>query len=263
MKKTTIILVTAVLVTATSAFAAEKSKILVQLDASRAAVDALALKVGENREAAAALEQARTSLQKATDVYGKGRQMFGLGDLKPEAEAEVKGYLEISDIAVTTAASRLEKAQAVADLEVIDKQLESVKAKVKIFDDRKAELEKLKADVAKCQSTARELETMKAENFRLSVQIEKQLAEIKALTVQLDEAKKNAVKAAVPEVKPVSVPEVKPVTVPEVKPVTVPEVKPVALPEVKPVTLPAPPVAEIPAAAKGQPAPAKETPGAK
>lgn len=235
MKKSTLILVTTVLLTAASAFAAEKSKILIQLDASRAAVDAVALKVGENREASAALEQARTSLQKATEVHDKGRQMFGLGDLKPEAEAEVKGYLETTDIAVATAVSRLEKTRAAAELEAIDKQLESVKAKVKLFDDRKAELEKLKADAAKCLSSAKELETLKAENSRLSGQVEKQLAEIKALTVQLEEAKKTAVKAAIPDVKPVPVP----------PPAPVAEI-PAAKEQPTPVAAPGPPAAAVP-----------------
>lgn len=269
MKKTPVILIVAMAVSAAVSYAAEKSKIQVQMDAARAAVDAMSLKTGENREASAALEQARASLQKAMDVYGKGRQMFGLGDLKPEAEEEVKSYLEITDIAVTTAASRLEKARAAAELAAIDKQLESVKAKIKVFEDRKAELEKLKAEAAKCQTAARELETLKAEksqlatqiellmaergkadklkseqaglasgleaakaeNVKLSGQIERQLAEIKALTQQLETAKKTEAKPAAPEVKPVP-------------------------------AAPPPPVPEAPAV-KEQPAPANEPAGTK
>jgi chromosome segregation ATPase len=203
MKRTILILISTVFVLSTGVFAAEKSKILLQLESSQASVDSLAGKVGENREASTSLEKARASLKKASDIFAKGRQMLGFnigfGDLKPEAEEEIKSYLQISDISVATATSRLEKTRASAELETIDKQLASVKAKVKIFEDRKIELEKLKADAAKCQTASKELETLKSENARLSGQIEKQFAEIRALTAQMEEAKKAAVKSVTPE----------------------------------------------------------------
>jgi DNA repair exonuclease SbcCD ATPase subunit len=205
MKKSALILITIFFVAATSAFAAEKSKIAVQLDASRVSVDALAGKIGDNREAGTALEQARTYLQKASDLETKGRQRLGFtipglsADLKPEVEEEINNYLEISAVSVATATSRLEKAKASSEFEIIDKQLANVKAKIKVFEDRKAELEKLKADAAKCQSASKELETLKADNTRLSAQIEKQNLEIKALTVRLEEAKKPVSEPAKPE----------------------------------------------------------------
>lgn len=248
MKVASLILLTIFFVVSNSAFAAEKSKILSQIDATRAAVDALAGKVGENREAASSLEQARMSLKKASEIYGKGRQVLGInigfGDLKPEAETEISNYLGTADSALATAASRLEIAKAASELEAIDKQLESVKAKVKVFDDRKAELEKLKAEAAKCQAVSKELETLKSEksslamqvellmaernkaekqksdqadllpriealkveNTKLSNQVEKQSSEIKVLKTQLDEAPKTAVSAPIPEIKPAPVP---------------------------------------------------------
>jgi len=241
MKKCAAILVTILLISGTCAFAAEKSKMQTQIDASRAAVDALAGKVGENREAAAALEQARTSLKKASDILGKGRQVLGInlgfGDVKPEAEEEIKNYLGITENAVATAASRLERTRAAAELEAIDKQLTGIKARIKVFEERKAELDKLKADAAKCQAVSKELEALKsekstltmqvellmaerskaekskgdqadlqfrldglkAENSRLSAQVEKQLAEIKSLANQLSETKKSAAQPPPPE----------------------------------------------------------------
>lgn len=209
MKKRVTILGTMLLFAATSGFAAEKSKILAQLDASRAAAEALTGKIGENREAAAVLEQARISLKKASDIYEKGRSILGFGNLKPEAEEEISKYLEISDTIVATATSLLEKARASSELEIIDKQLASVKTKLKVFEDRKAELEKLKADVAKCQTASKEMEILKAENSTLSGQIQKQLAEIKTLKAKLQETITETVKPAKPEKKepePVALP---------------------------------------------------------
>lgn len=241
MKKTTLILITTCCISASVSGAAEKSAILVKLDASRAAVEALAGKIGENREASADLEQARAFLKKATDAHEKGRQVLGFniggfGTLKPEAEEEIKAYLEISDLSLATASSRLEKARAANELEAIDKQLNTVKARMKAFEDRKAELEKLKADAAKCGTAVREIETlksekallttqleklaaergksekaageqselqkkideMKTENRRLGDQLEKQRAEIVELTSRLEDAKKTAAKADIP-----------------------------------------------------------------
>lgn len=205
MKKSALILIIMFFVAANSAFAAEKSKMAVQLDASRIAVDSLAGKIGDNREAGAALEQARTYLQKASDLETKGRQRLGFtipglsADLKPEVEEEINNYLEISAVLLATSTSRLEKAKASSEFEIIDRQLAIVKAKVKVFEDRKTELEKLRADAAKCQSASKELESLKAENTRLSTQIEKQIAEIKALTARLEDVKKLVPEPAKPE----------------------------------------------------------------
>ncbi|MDD5285087.1 MAG: hypothetical protein PHD54_04460 [Desulfuromonadaceae bacterium] len=196
MKRTILILIALFFVSSTWALSAEKNKTVAKLDASRATVDAIAGKVGDNREALAALEKARSYLQKASDLQTRSRQLFGInigfGGLKPEAEEEINNYLEIVDNVVATATSRLENARTSTELEIIDKQLASVKTRIKVYEDRKAELEKLKADAAKCQVISKELETLKLENSRFSSQIEKQLAEIKALTDRLEEAKKTA-----------------------------------------------------------------------
>jgi DNA repair exonuclease SbcCD ATPase subunit len=182
MKRTFLIMITTFCISVSGSIAAEKSKIVIKLDASRAAVEALAGRIGENREAAGDLDQARLFLKKAADAHEKGLQVLGfniggLGTLKPEVEEEIKNYLDISDLSVATASSRLEKARAANELETIEKQLAGVKTRLKAFEDRKAELEKLKT-----------------ENTRLAGQIEKQMAEIKALNSQLEEAKRAAAK---------------------------------------------------------------------
>lgn len=251
MKTNMLILITTLCLSVSTAIAAEKSKALVQLDAARAAVEALAGKIGDNKEAAVDLELARVAIKKGTDISDKGRQLFGFGDMKPESEKEIKNYAEIADLATVAAAARLEKARATSELEALDKQLTTVKAKIKIFEDRKAELEKFKAEAAKCRNSIRELETLKAENGLLSSKSEKQQAEIKALTAQLEEARKAAAhKEKVEPAKPVKAMPPSPLS-----PTATVDV-PSELKELLPVeTIPA---AEVPA--KTNPAPAKETP---
>ena len=176
--------------------------------------------------------------------------MFGFGEMKPESEQEIKNYAEIAELSTTAAAARLEKNRAASELEALDKQLAAVKAKTKIFEDRKAELDKLKAQAAKCQAAANELESLKAENALLSSKAERQQAEIRALTAQLEEAKKTAtLKEQIEPVKPV-----KTMTAP-LAPSAASDV-PQALKELLP-SEPSP-ATEVPS--KANPAPAKEAP---
>lgn len=240
MKARKLILITALLLSASAALAAEKSKALVQLDTARAAVEAMAARAGDNREAAAGLELARAAIKKGADAAEKGRQMFGFGGIRPEAEQEVKNYADIAELETAAVASRLEKARSAAELEALDKQLAVVKARIKLFEDRKAELEKYKTEAAKCQGAAGEIETLKAEKARLSARIDKQEAEIRELKARLeDAAKPDACKEAAPATAPA-----KTLPVP-----AVPEPRPVETPAAQEPAPAAPaPTAEIPVA---------------
>lgn len=193
MKTRLLILTIALCLTAATALAAEKSAAQIRLDTARSALEALAGTIADNREAALDLEQARAALKKGDEAADKGKQLFGFGPLKPEAELDIKRYAEIAELSTTAAAARIEKSRATAELALLDQQLETVKAKVKKFEDRQAELEKFKAQAAKCQTAVSELEALKAENSRLSTQLDKQRAEIKALSTQLEQTKNEGV----------------------------------------------------------------------
>lgn len=151
--------------------AAEKSKILIQIDAARTSIDAATPKVGDNKTAAGDLDQARTLLKQAEATYEKGRPLFGIGDLKPEVEQNVSHLIGLSELAVQLADIHLATARSESELGAIEKQLASVKAKVKLFEDRKAEIERLKTEVAKYQAAVKELETLKTENQKLNAQL--------------------------------------------------------------------------------------------
>ncbi|MFH1026824.1 MAG: hypothetical protein V1791_02355, partial [Pseudomonadota bacterium] len=67
-----------------------------------------------------------------------------------------------------------------------------------------AELEKYKAEAARCQGAAGEIETLKAEKARLSARVDKQETEIRELKVKLeDAAKADVCKEAAPTAAPV------------------------------------------------------------
>lgn len=160
-----------------SLYAEEKNKLLVQLETSRAAIETLSAKSADNKEVTNDLNQARTYIQKAQETANKGKAFIVFGELKPEAELEIRNYLEMGDVLVLTATARLEKARAAVELESLDKQFAAVKAKVKLFEDRKTEAEKMKTELAKCATAAKELELAKAEKALLSAQIEQFAAE--------------------------------------------------------------------------------------
>jgi hypothetical protein len=181
MKKTlkgiSLLLAALLCMTASSVFAAEKNKTLIQCDVTKSAIEAAAGKVVGNKEAAADLEKARAAIKNAEECYNAGRPMFGFGDISPETEKEVKIAVDIADIATKTALSRVEFVRATAELEAIEKQFAVVKAKLKLFEDRKAELDRLRLEAAACRKIGNELEIIKLEKANLASQIDQLNAE--------------------------------------------------------------------------------------
>lgn len=172
MKWIYLLLVSTLCLSTSNALAADKNKILIQLDASRAEVESVAGKAEGNKEAAADLTRARAALKNAEESYNAGKTMFGFGDINPETEREIKLSFDIADVATTTALSRLELVRATAELDAIEKQFASVKSKLKLFEDRKAELIRLRLEVAACQKTTSELEIAKAEKTVMATKME-------------------------------------------------------------------------------------------
>lgn len=172
-----ILLISVLCVSVTTAFAADKSRILSQLDATRAVVETAAGKIEGNREAAGDLERARAALKDADESFKSGKSMFGFGDISPEAENEIKLAVDMAELATATALTRMEFVRATAELDAIEKQFTAVKGKLKLFEDRKAELERLRLEAAACQKTGKEIETIKAEKAALMAQVEQLAAE--------------------------------------------------------------------------------------
>lgn len=181
------------------AWAGEKDKTVQRLEATAAAIDLLEPKAKAIPEAASDIGRARSHVKRAHEILDGGRQMFGLGGVKPEAEQDANHFLGLSDLSLATAASRIEKSRAAAELELLEKQLATVKGKIRIFEDRKAEFEKYKAEAAKYQAAAKEIEALKAEREAQAklladerAALEKLKAQSAAQTKELEEAKFRA-----------------------------------------------------------------------
>jgi len=177
-----------------AAHAGEKSKSQIQIEAARAAIEAFARKSDENKLVSADLEAARDFLRKGEQAFSGGRTMFGLGDVNPEASQDIKFDTDMVELYLSLGQSRIDNAKAADELVAMSAQVAKMKAKVKVFDDRKAELEKLRASLSKFEATVKELEEAKAENARLADKAGKLESERKAADAELEHLKAELAK---------------------------------------------------------------------
>jgi len=177
-----------------AAQAGEKPKSLIQIEAARAAIDAFTKKSDENKLVAGDLESARSSLKRGEEAFANGRTMFGLGDVSPEAGQEIKFDTDMVELYLALGQSRIDNAKSAEELIVMSGQVAKMRAKVKVFDDRKAELEKLRANLVKFEATMKELGAAKAENVRLVEKAGKMELERKAIDSELEHLKAELAK---------------------------------------------------------------------
>jgi hypothetical protein len=242
----------ALLLAPLAAHGGDKPKSQSQIEAARAAIEAFTRKADDNKLVTGDLESARTLLKKGEDALANGRAMFGLGDVTPEAAQEIKFATDMVDLHLALGQSRIDHAKAAEELAVMGGLVAKMKAKVKVFDDRKAELEKLRASLVKFDATTRELGEVKAENARLiektgKMELDRKatLSELERLKTELAKRDLPAAAAAAPTVAaavgsavttpaaPAGVPAVTAARVPSATPAVAPSLIPAAEPALK------------------------------
>ncbi|HBG04299.1 MAG: hypothetical protein A2075_14085 [Geobacteraceae bacterium GWC2_58_44] len=182
------------LIAPSAVHADEKAKAQTQIDAAKAAIDAFAKKTNENKLVARDIEAARSTIKRSEDAFVNSRTMFGLGDISPEAANSVKHLTDLVDMHLTLGQSRVDTAKAAEELKTLSGQVAKIRAKVKVFEDRKAELEKLRAGLIKYEAVVKELEQVKAENARLAGKEAKLLDGQKSLSIEIDYLKAELAK---------------------------------------------------------------------
>ncbi len=178
-------LATLVFAWASFSFAAAEPGLSEQLAAKKASIEEMAAKVGNYPLALADMEKARVSLKNAEQAYDKGRQWMGLRGLTPEAEQEVRHHLQMVDMAALLAASRAAKGRNDEELAAVDKQLATVKARIKLLEERKTEEERLRQLVQTCEAAGKEAAAQKADAAKLATQVEQLTADKKKLDGQV------------------------------------------------------------------------------
>lgn len=180
-----VFIVVSVIICGSICWAADKVDYPARIAAAKTATEDLAAKVGNYPQALSEIDKARSSLKKAEQSYDKGRQWMGLGGLKPEAEQEVAHNLQMVDMTLVLATSRAAAGRSEEDVAAVDKQLALVKSRVKLLEERKQSEDKLRLDLQKCEAASKELTTVKAEQAKLTTQLEQVAAEKKKLETQL------------------------------------------------------------------------------
>lgn len=216
MRSLKIIACLLILAAPVAAQADEKTRAQSQIEAAKAAVEAFAKKSKDNKLVAADIEAARSAIKRSEEAFANNRSMFGLGDISPEASASVKHLTDLVDMHLILGQSRLDRVKAAEELTVLSGQVAKVRAKVKVFEDRKAELERLRAVQAKYETLLKEMEQLKADNAQIKGREAKLLDGQKAASIELEFLKAELAKRpplpapAVPETAAAAAPEAKP-----------------------------------------------------
>jgi DNA repair exonuclease SbcCD ATPase subunit len=170
------------------AFAADKDKLLYEMNKVKSAIDRLSTETAEFSEDILA---ARNYLKIADTEISKNTTL--LGKVKDEAEPTIMHYISMADLTASVVQSKIEKTKHDAERMRLEKLIPEVKAKIKIFADKNAEIERLKAELAKSKSDSgkptpelqaklsqkqgeidalsKEIVSLKSENANLSSQI--------------------------------------------------------------------------------------------
>lgn len=187
MRRLLISTVCAALMLSLAAFAsaAAKPDLPDQIAAAKISIEETAAKVGNYPLALTEIEKARISLKKAEQAYDKGKQWMGLGSLKPEAQQEVQHYLTMTEAATALAVSRATKGRNDEELATVDKQIATVNARVKLLGERKAEEDRLRQLVQKCELVGKEAASQKSDLAKLTTQVEQLTADKKKLEAQV------------------------------------------------------------------------------
>lgn len=189
-----------------AALADEKAKALAQIDAAKASITAFARRAGDNKSVAGELEKAQALLKQSEEAFLRGKPVL-IGDLNPDAARDVKHYTELAELQLAVGQSRLEKEKAAEELKELQAQIGRIKGRSKIFADRIAELEKLRAKEAMFNAVLKEVEALKAENAKILDREAKLAAERTAFAAEIERLKADLAKRPAP---PASVAEAAP-----------------------------------------------------
>lgn len=176
---------TFVLLTGLPAVAADKVDLPAQIATAKTSVEEIAAKVGNYPKALTEIDRARQLLKKAEQAYDDGRQWMGLRGVKPEAEQEVLHDLKLADLATRLATTRAAVGRNEEANVIAEKQLTVLKARVKLLEDLKAEVDRLRQTAQKYDAASKELTNLKADQAKLTSQLDKVTADKKKLEGQV------------------------------------------------------------------------------
>ncbi|MCX5828012.1 MAG: hypothetical protein NTV58_08435 [Deltaproteobacteria bacterium] len=153
--------------------AADNANVLLAIENTKTNLRNLVEKSAGSKEYQDDIITAQNYLNLAESEYKKNIGI--LGNLKDEAEPTIRHYTDMANITVAIVMSRIEKANQIREGEEIDKSILKMKSKIKVFDDKNAEIERFKAESGSTRGTmdsvSKELVALKSENALLKKDI--------------------------------------------------------------------------------------------
>jgi chromosome segregation ATPase len=129
------------------------------------------ISINELKKASELLKQAETELTKSKNWRGV---------LNKEAEPLIAYYTEMAEINTAIASSRLEKIDQEKENTRLEKLIPELEAKIKIFDDKNAEIKKLKEELEKPKGKMRDVNSEINALRKEKIELNEQLSQLKA-----------------------------------------------------------------------------------
>ncbi len=173
MKKTALFIVIGIICTVLASpavMAADKTKAMLAIEQAKTNLNNLIKRNADNKDYQDDIITAQNYLKMAEGEYKKNLGL--LGGLKDEAEPTVRHYASMADITVAIVTARLDTAAQVQEKETIEKKIRDMKARIKVFEDKNVEIERLKTETGSAKtSLSGQVASLSKENTSLKAEI--------------------------------------------------------------------------------------------
>lgn len=154
-------------VTATVAHA-DKDQVLFTIQKVKANINKVQTKSDDSKMSIAELDKARDYLKQAETELNRNKTL--LGSLKKAAEPGILHLTELAEIELAIASARLEMASQEKENRRLEALIPTLESQIKVFEDKNAEIRRLKEEIAKPKTAAKGLD--KPEREKLAGKLE-------------------------------------------------------------------------------------------
>lgn len=170
---------------------ADKTQAVFSIQKARSAIEKVKIRGEEMKASIDELEKARKQLDVADAVLKKNTSLLGMGGLKKEAEPEIQYYVEMAEINTAIVASRLEKISQEKENARLEKQIPEIESKIRVFNDKNAQIKKLKEELSQPRTKSAEVAMLKKENTEMADQLAKLKTERENLSGKIGNLNRN------------------------------------------------------------------------
>ena len=185
MKRTSILLILflSLLILQVSNAYADKEQILFSIQKVKSTIEKAQDKSEEAKTSLKELQKAREYLKQAETELNINKNW--IGSVKKEAEPLITHYIEMADINASIALSRLEKINQEKENARLEKLIPELEAKIKVFDDKNIEIQRLKAELEKPCGEIRNVNSEIARLKKEKSESDNQVSQLKAANEKL------------------------------------------------------------------------------